>query len=81
MTENHTWKMPEWKWHTLENDRKIKFEKCQNGNCTPWKIPEWAMYNPEIDRKFRPWKMTENHAWKMPEWKLHTLENDIKITP
>ena len=23
MTENHAWKMPEWKLHTLENDRKI----------------------------------------------------------
>ena len=41
------------KWlknHTPENDRKIKFGKCQNVNFTPWKIPEWQMYNLENTR-------------------------------
>ena len=41
------------KWqknHTPENDRKIKFGKCQNGNCTPWKIPEQKMHNLENTR-------------------------------
>ena len=41
------------KWqknHTPEIDRKIKFGKCQNGNCTPWKIPEWKMHNLENTR-------------------------------
>ena len=43
-----TWKMPEWKLHTLENTRmeNVQPGKYQNGNCRPWKMTKnqiWEM--------------------------------------
>ena len=79
-----TWKIPEWKLHALENDRKI----------TPWKMTENAqsefarMENAHPGKcqngNCTPWKMTEkSHSGKLqkidnlnlPEWKIHTAEN------
>ena len=64
-----TWKMLEWKMHTMENNRK----------CTDWKMTENTqpeqdrMKNaqPRSDKKGTPLKMIENSC-------MYIMENDKK---
>ena len=70
----HYWKMPEWKLHALENDRKITSQKMMEN----WQL-EFVRLENTHPGKYQnghcmPWKMTEkSHPWK---WQK-SLENHI----
>ena len=59
ITENHAWKMPEWKLHTLENDRKITPRKMTENAQLEFARMENAQPGKYQNGNCTPWKMTE----------------------
>ena len=59
MTENHTWKMPEWKWHTLETDRKITPQKMTENALVEFARMENIHSGKCQNGNCSPWKITE----------------------
>ena len=76
--------MPEWKLHTLENDRKITPQKMTENEQLEFARMENAHPGKYQNGNCTPWKMTRKshtgkeqkiHHWNLPEWKMHNLEN------
>ena len=57
MTKNHTWKMPDWKLHTLENDRKIMPKKMTEIARLEFAIMENAHPGQCQNGNFTQWKI------------------------
>ena len=59
ITENHAWKMPEWKLHTLKNDRKITPRKMAENSYLENAGNEIAHPGKYHKRKCTTWEMPE----------------------